>query len=84
MNTNQKKLSIVPVPHPQASILSPTINPALRGNDNEDLLCGKCSAILTDGVSENTIASRFAAPFQLLIKCPQCGIYNNLPAKVSS
>jgi hypothetical protein len=81
MNTN-KRLPTVPSPHKQASILAPTVAPLLRGNDSENLLCGGCSVILTEGFSEATISSRFAAPAQLLIKCPKCGAFNVLPAKI--
>jgi hypothetical protein len=84
MSKIQKKLSIVFSPHEKASILAPMVAPALNGNDDEDLVCGNCFIVLASGVSEKTVASRFAAPFQLLVKCPSCGVYNNLPAKLSN
>lgn len=80
MSTNNR-LSVVQSPDKQASILAPTVTLALKGDESENLLCGGCSVILAGGVSEKTVSSRFAAPVQLLIKCPECGPYNELPAK---
>jgi phage FluMu protein Com len=78
-----KRLPVVQSPDKQASILAPTVAPVLKGDESENLLCGGCSAMLGEGVSENTISTRFAAPVQLLIKCPKCGAYNELPAKIA-
>ena len=79
---NEIKLEIIEQPHPNASVLAPTITPVLKGNDDEDLLCGRCAVVLCEGVSRDTIASRFIAPAQMLITCPKCGAHNQLPAQV--
>ena len=77
MSNIQKKLTLVSSPHPRASIISLTASPAFKGHDDEDLLCGNCSTILSNGVSEQTMSSRFSTLPQLLVKCPVCGAYNN-------
>jgi len=77
-----KSLVVVSQPHPQASIFSPTSLPILKGGELENQLCGSCAVILAEGVSAGTLRSTFSVPFQLLIQCPQCRVYNALPAQV--
>ncbi len=62
MERRKIKLEIIDQPHPNASVLAPTIAPAMQGDDDEDLLCGGCGVVLCKGVSRDTIASRFMAP----------------------
>lgn len=72
------KLEIVATPD-NASIFLPTNAPAFTGADGEDLLCGSCNVTLCQGVSVDSFRRRFAAPVQLLIKCPKCASHNRLP-----
>jgi hypothetical protein len=78
------QLQIVAVPDIRASILQPNAAPAFKGNESEDLLCGSCGIILAQGVSSVTLNGKFAAPVQLLVKCPKCAGYNRLPAQVGN
>jgi hypothetical protein len=71
-----QRLSIVSVPHPQASVLQPAITPCFQGDEDESLLCGGCSAVVSAGVSTQTISRRFGSPVQLILKCPECHANN--------
>lgn len=75
------KLDVVE-PLPEASIISPAVTPAFEGTERDNLLCGKCLITLCRRLSVETMRSRFAAPVQLLIKCPKCGVHNKLPAQL--
>jgi phage FluMu protein Com len=75
-------LQVVPGPAPDASVLAPEKAVGLIGSEDENLLCGLCSAVLARGVSRATIRARFGVPSQLLIKCPHCSALNLLPAQV--
>jgi hypothetical protein len=77
-------LGTVTAPLSDASILVPQKLPFMTGNDPEDLACGGCGTILCSGVVTLTAKARFAAPVQLLIKCPvpACGNLNVLPSKM--
>jgi hypothetical protein len=76
-------LKVVPGPAPDASILAPTQAALVTGSESDNQLCGFCSALLIRGVSQQTIRSRFAVPSRLLIRCPDCGSLNQLPAQVT-
>ena len=76
------KLEIIDQPHPKASVLALTITPAIKGDDDEDLLCGGCGVVLCESFSRDTSASLFMAPAQMLLTCPKCGAHNRLPAQV--
>ncbi len=82
MAKKQTKLSIVESPHAQASILRFAATPAIKGNENEDLLCGGCGAVIGESVSTRTIANKCVAPVQLLIVCQSCNRHNRIPVKV--
>lgn len=75
-------LKVIAGPAPDASILVPETAAGLIGSEDENLLCGVCSAILARGVSRATIHARFAVPSRLLIQCPHCSALNQLPAQV--
>ncbi len=75
------RLSCVDEPSPGASILAPDFEPGFEGDEAEDLLCGSCGARISSGVSGSTLATRFAAPIELLVKCPICGKHNHLSAR---
>jgi len=82
VTNTQTRLPIVKSPDKKASILAPTVHPVFNGSEQEDLLCGNCDVVLAEGVSASTIMARFAAPVQLLVKCPVCSSHNRLPAQV--
>ncbi len=77
-----KRLKIIESPDQNAAILVPQVLPLFKGGGDENLLCGQCSSILCESVSEQFFADRFSSPSQLLIKCPTCGKHNYLRAKV--
>ena len=82
----QTILGTVADPLPNASILLPDKLPFMTETESENLLCGGCKAILCEGLGTKTAKSRFAAPVQLLIKCPvpACGKFNVLPSTMAS
>lgn len=84
MARREPKLEIVKTPDKSASILAPTVSPAFEGTESEDLLCGSCGVLLGKRISTDTLKARFAAPAQLLVKCPECGAHNRLPAQVGN
>ena len=63
---------------PKASILAPTVSPAIKNTGNSDQTCGDCGVVLIEGESP----TNWTAPFQMLIRCPKCGTHNELPAKI--
>ena len=83
MEHTKTRLTFVDEPSPGASILMPDVEPGFKGDEAEDLLCGSCGASISRGVSAGTIAAKFAAPIQLLVKCPICGKHNRLSAEFS-
>jgi phage FluMu protein Com len=84
MPHRKSKLPIIDEPNKRASILVLKLHPAFTSTDSEDLLCGSCGVVLAQGTSRATIQAHFAAPVQLLVKCPKCGTYNRLPAQVGN
>jgi hypothetical protein len=46
--------------------------PVIRGNGDLNLLCGNCGAILAQGIFGGRIRD-------IVIHCPVCDSYNNLP-----
>jgi RNase P subunit RPR2 len=50
-----------------------------EGDEDEDLICGKCGGILGRGVTRKTAFLRFASPSgRLVIVCPSCTANNAL------
>ncbi len=76
------RLTAVDEPIAGASILAPDFEPGFSGDEAEDLLCGSCGARISRGVSATTLAERFSAPIQLLVKCPVCGKHNILAGPI--
>lgn len=76
-------LDVVDKPSERASVLELEQVPGLKGSDDERLLCGSCGVVLVDGVSRAALTKRFAAPVELLVRCP-CGAHNRLPAAVGN
>jgi hypothetical protein len=75
------RLRKISAPHPQATILNFHVLPGLKGGEDDNFLCAGCSAILIEGVSEQTMRNRLAASGPLVGKCPECGSYSSLPSK---
>ena len=78
------KLATIKTPHQRASILKPERLPAFEGEEEENLVCGGCAAVVCRGVSQMTTKTRFASPFQLIIICPQCATKNVLPSALAT
>lgn len=83
MTRQQQRLETVAKPHPQASVIAPPAPPAFQGDEAEDLLCGNCLTILSNGCSARTIKERFLSDVQLLVLCPTCTTYNVIPVHLS-
>lgn len=66
------RLSVVAKPLPKASVLIPTALPAWKGDEQENLLCGGCDAVIGKSISALTVKTTFAAPAQLIAICPKC------------
>jgi hypothetical protein len=77
------KLGLIDTPHPLAAVLKVTQLPVLRGNEQENLLCGSCEVVLGKSISALTAKTRFATPHQLIIVCPRCAANNVLPSTVA-
>jgi hypothetical protein len=77
MTNKQTRLQTVTKPLPKASVLQkgPRGTPMIKGDEPEDLLCGSCGDVITNGVSAQSITERFIAPVQLLVQC-NCGAHN--------
>jgi hypothetical protein len=75
------KLEVVE-PKAGASILAPEKAPGIVGNERDNLLCGRCLVTLGRRISVAIMTRRFAAPVQLLIKCPKCGVHNEVPVQL--
>lgn len=74
------RLEIISFPHSQASFIAPKTLPVFVGTDDEEeLLCGRCDAVLCSATSAASFKARFGAPFQLLVLCPECETANALP-----
>ena len=80
------KLPLVDMPHPQASILRPTLDalPLFTGGEQVDMLRGGCEAVICRSMSALTSKTKFAAPHQLVVICPRCGVNNVLPSTMHS
>ena len=75
--TNKKtRLKIVVSLSDRASIIRPSTLPALRGNEPEDLVCGKCGSAIGEGVSTATVLKRVVVVADLVFVCPDCGSCN--------
>jgi hypothetical protein len=77
----QTKLGVVNRPLPQAAVLKPSDLPLFKGKDDlEDLLCGRCSAVVCESVTPLTLKTLFGTSHQLIVECPRCDTYNVLPS----
>jgi len=47
--------------------------PAFKGQGNTDLVCGHCGQVLVEGIGADAIIKN------IVIKCPNCGNYNEIP-----
>ena len=71
-----RKLKIIPKPKPNTrTVFLPKrgkVLPVIRGNGDLNLLCGNCNAEIVKNIVEGQLRN-------LVIKCPICGLYNNIP-----
>ena len=49
------------------------IFPAFKGKGETDLVCGNCEQVLVEGIGADAVIKN------IVIKCPNCGNYNELP-----
>jgi hypothetical protein len=76
------KLAVIARPAADASVLHLENAPFLKGKERENLVCGSCGLVICKGVSTESCARKFAAPVQVLVRCPKCGTHNGLPGKI--
>lgn len=79
----QARLQVVNDTHPDDSLFVSNDGierPIIKGNEDEDLLCGACGSILGQSVSRKTILLRLAVPHRLVTRCPKCNANNVLRA----
>ena len=82
MENTKVWLDIVETPHPMASVLAPNRAPAFFGNEAENLLCGNCSQVLSDGASVSTIRDKHRHVPELIVRCPGCGTLNEISTEL--
>ncbi len=67
------KLTVIPEPKPgTASILSPTVSPAIRSEGDMNYDCGSCGTRLLESVTYKQVMN-------MAIKCPKCSAHNEIP-----
>ena len=70
------KLAIVE-PAAETTILTSNGAPVVRGKGDMDLICGGCNHVLVQGETATEVALQYKV-LQLVIKCSQCGRYNQI------
>ncbi len=76
MANHHARLQVVERAQTSDTVFKPTAL-LFVGDDDEDLLCGACGAILGKGVSRRTAFVRFATESgRALIECPRCAAMN--------
>lgn len=68
-------LRIIPAPQPDTRVVFEIkgLFPALKGQGETDLVCGDCGQVLIEGVGSDAVIKN------IVIKCPKCGKYNEIP-----
>jgi len=68
-------LKIIPEPEPETRtvLILKGLSPAFRGQGNVDLTCGNCGQVLVEGAGSGFTISN------VVIKCPKCGYFNEIP-----
>jgi len=71
----QIALTVIPEPAPNTrSLLVPQGKfPVIRGEGDMDLVCGKCGQVLVESVGKGVWLKN------LVIRCPNCKSYNEVP-----
>lgn len=70
-------LQLISTATPRDALLLPRILPAFTGNEQEELLCGKCYEVIGVGVSAHSVRRRHPEGRRLMIRC-LCGGLNLL------
>jgi len=68
-------LRVIPAPPPKTRsvLVQQGKIPALRGEGNLDLTCGKCAQVLVEDAGKGILLKN------LVIRCPNCKSYNEIP-----
>jgi phage FluMu protein Com len=68
-------LKVIPVPVAGARTVLELQGafPAFRGKGETDLTCGLCGQVLIEGIGGDAVIKN------IVIKCPKCGNYNEIP-----
>jgi hypothetical protein len=78
------KLAAVEPPPADASVIHLENAPFLTGKERTHLLCGNCGLVLCKGVSAESCMKKFAAPMQVLVRCPKCDTHSRLPTRLEA
>jgi hypothetical protein len=72
------RLPIVDDPSPDRDAIMRRITPLLSGNDDENLACGRCGAVVARSVSTRTLYRQTHSKSARLLLVCACGAYNLL------
>ncbi len=81
-------LTIINEPTLTDTSLNLTTFPAIKHDENEDLVCGSCGMVVGEGVSPRTLYIAAASllrnrmPVRLVVTCGVCQKYNVVPSEV--
>jgi hypothetical protein len=70
------RLSFVMQTKPDDSVLVAQKGPALIDGEDEDLICGACSAVIGESISVATVLERVRAKVRLVVACSRCRAFN--------
>ena len=74
------RLTVIPEPPPNSRNVKTICPPEVTffADDNDtDLICGKCKAVLADGIKDGTLSN-------MVLKCNNCLSFNEIPPKARS
>lgn len=67
----------VGIPDDSSTVIHSAIRPFIFGDGNEDLICGGCGCVFSQGATGPDIYNRLSADNDLFVQCP-CGTYNKI------
>ena len=89
-------LTVIPKPEPDTRLVLTLAQGGLKGDGAIDLACGGCQEVLAAGLPDARLAKLRAAVVdrllraggaavtggkkELVLKCPSCGAYNEVPS----
>ncbi len=92
----KRRLTVIAKPEPGSRLILTLAEGGLRGAGPIDLVCGLCDGVLAAGVPDEQLHKLRAAVVErylrrggarvsgpdtgLVLKCPSCGAYNEVPS----